>query len=120
MSLIPTVTMAEVIDYILDHADSADIDRVYEAAKMRHKTLQAKAASAVRIGMTIRLNGISPKYLNGMTGEVVSIDRQRASVLLDERSTRTLRVKGGRRFYIPADVKQYEVSGVPLSTCHEV
>ena len=111
------ITFEDVLDYILDGATDEEIDRVWDAARTRQKVLRAKAAALVSVGTRVTLVDISPKYMAGLTGEVTQIVGNRASVLIDGKSTMTLRYKGKRRFYIPRDVEEYEVNGIPLSTC---
>ena len=112
-----TIEFSDVLDYIIDRADDEDIDRLYEAIKVRNKALRARAAAAVRIGADVTLTAVSPKYLVGMTGTVVGIKGQRADVELDEASTSRLRIVGRRRFFIAPDAKRYIVQGVPMSSC---
>lgn len=115
-----TATLSDVIEYVTDHADEQDLDRIYAAAKMRTKALRAKVAASVRVGADVSMTGISPKYFEGLTGVVTRIDGDRARVRFDERSTDVLRYKGSRRFFIPLDTKEFETGGFPLSTCKVV
>lgn len=68
--------------------------------------------------MKATLSGLSPKYLNGLTGEVVLDPNGRSGARafackLDEASTNRLRWAGSR-FYIGPDVKEYVLPGVPM------
>lgn len=108
-----TVTLQDVIGFIVTSADDADIDRIHDALRQRRRALAAVTAAAVRPGMDVRLDGLSPKYLNGLTGTVESINGNRCSVLLDEESTQNLRF-AGKRFYVPIDMTNYIMRGVPL------
>ena len=112
-----TATLSDVLDFITDEATDEDIDRIYDAARLRNKALGAKRAASVRVGALVKIDGISPKYFNGLTGVVMSIDGQRARVRFDKASTDVLRYKGARRYHIPYDTDEYTVGGLPLSTC---
>jgi aspartokinase-like uncharacterized kinase len=117
MTTTTATTLSDVLTYIVSEADDDAMDLIIDGVRQRQKALQQIAAASVRIGMETRIDGISPKYLVGMRGEVAGIDGKRAEVLLDEASTRTLRFKGGRRFYIPSDTTRYLLGGIPLSCC---
>jgi aspartokinase-like uncharacterized kinase len=112
-----TPTFGDALTYIAGSADDAEIDLIVEAVQQRRKLLRAIVASRVTVGMATRIDNISPKYLVGMTGEVVEISGKYAKVRLDKRSTSTLRVRGGRRFYVPNDTDSYLMSGIPTSCC---
>ena len=112
-----TTTLSDVLTYVISSADDSEVDLIIDAIQQRRKALRALAAASVRIGMETRISGISPKYLDGMRGEVVGINGKHADVLLDESSTRILRFKGARRFYVPTDTDRYQMSGIPLSCC---
>lgn len=107
------LTTAEVRAFIFA-CDSAALADLQRQIKARHKALRAQAAASVSVGATVTLEGLSPKYLNGLTGTVTSIDRARGSVTLDEASTQRLRFDGARRFFIAADATEYLLGGVPL------
>lgn len=111
----PTITLADVAEFILTSATQEDIDRIYAAAKSRTRTLRDVVAAQVEVGASTQLQGLSPKYLNGMRGTVTAIRGARGDVLLDEDSTRSLRYLGFRKYHIPAETTQYTLSGIPLS-----
>jgi len=111
----PALTLADVTTFILTTATQDDIDRIHTAAKARTRSLREVLAAQVQVGASTTLQGLSPKYLNGMRGTVASIKGARGDVLLDEESTRNLRYLGARRYYIPAETTQYTLTGVPLS-----
>ena len=115
-TLFPPADLKVVLDYISDHADDADLDRIYAALNMRNKVLRAKIAASVKVGDHVTIQGIRPKYHEGLKGEVVSIDGSTGTVRFDKRSTDVLRVKGARRYFIHRDTEQYEAGGFPLST----
>ena len=112
MSLLDTLT------FIDDHADEKALNRIVTAVNTRRKVLAARRAALIDEGDSVRIDGISPKYLAGMTGTVKSIKGKHATVTLDEASTDVLARKGNRRFYVPAGVDTYDLSGIPLSCLH--
>lgn len=111
----PTRTAA--VSFISDHADEADLDAITATIKARQKMLATRRASAVIVGQAVTLDGLSPKYLNGLAGTVKSIRGNYADVELDEASTGRLRFYGRRRFIIAEGATHYVMSGIPLSTC---
>ena len=111
------MSLTNTIEFITDSATETDIDRVIDAINVRRTALRARAAAAVTVGMATRIEGIKPNSLSGLTGTVTRIEGNRATVRLDAASTRVARYKGARRFYIPADTTEYEMSGIPLSCC---
>jgi len=105
----------DCITFILSSASRDDLSRIHDAARERRKTLDRIDAAAVEIGAFVRLDGLSPKALNGLDGEVVSISGSRCDVRLDKASTDSLRWSRAKRFSIPVDTEEYIVRGVPLS-----
>lgn len=111
----PAITAVDVKTFILTSATKDDLDAIFGAIKMRTSTLKAINAATVTVGAEAELTGLSPKYLNGLTGTVQTIRRERGDVLLDAKSTRALRYSGSRKYFIPADQEKYLLTGVPLS-----
>ena len=105
-------TPADVIAFIVARADETDLANILNAVKARRKALGQINASAVKVGATVTLEGMSPKYLNGLTGVVKSVSGGRCSVLLDEGSTTQLRWSG-TRFHVREGVTEYLMGGVP-------
>lgn len=70
-------TIQDVLDFVALHADQPDIENIWAACKRRQKYLRdnraASNAASLRPGDRVRLSGLSPKYLNGLTGEVVDV-----------------------------------------------
>lgn len=114
-TLAPTRTAA--VSFISDHADEADLDAIIATIKARQKMLATRRASAVVVGQSVTLDGLQPKYLNGLAGTVKSIRGNAAEVELDEHSTEQLRFYGRRRFIIADGTTRYVMGGIPLSTC---
>lgn len=111
-----TTTFPDVLAFIASQASSDEVSRIFEAGRQRSRMLRTVQAASVSIGANVVLDNISPKYLNGLTGTVVSIKGARAEVLLDETSTTRLRYSGGR-FFVPADETNHRMPGVPLTAC---
>lgn len=108
-----TPTLADAFAFI-NIADDTDIERMYNALKMRRKAIAHQRAANVNGGTEGILTGLSPKYLNGLSGTVVSIRGQRADFELDEASTNTLRWTRQTRFPVDPNQKRYTIPGVPL------
>lgn len=117
MTTITSTTLQDVLSFIADKADRDDTDRIFAAARARTKALNAVDAAAVKIGVDVELGGLSPKYLNGLSGTVKGIDGSYASVLLDESSTVTLRYTPRSRFQVPAESQRHLMTGIPLGCC---
>lgn len=109
-------SVAEVIDYVHSHADEQDLEVLGRAIKDRRKLLGEQRAATVRRGVEVSLDGLSPKYLNGLTGTVETVRGSRADIRLDEQSTVRLRLSG-RKFHVPSDETQYLLTGVPKQCC---
>src|SRR5690625_6208982 len=111
-----TTAAPALVDAItfIKRATESDIDRMYNALKLRRQALSEQRAAAVTVGTEGTLTGLSPKYLNGLSGKVVAIRGKRADVELDEGSTMTLRFTRQTRFRIPANQERYTIPGVPL------
>lgn len=115
---------ATTIGDIVLNATEDDLDRIIAAIKERRKVLATARASEVQVGMACTLTGLSPKYLNGLTGTVVRDPQGRSGARsfackLDEASTKTLRWQASSRFYIAEGVTEYVLPGVPMQ-CFKV
>lgn len=109
-------SVTEVLDYVHSRADEQDLEALLQAVKTRRNVLGEQRAATVRNGTEVRLDGLSPKYLNGLTGTVVSTKGNRADVRLDKASTNKLRY-AGRKFYVNANEEEYLLTGVPKQCC---
>lgn len=67
--------------------------------------------------MPVRLHGLRDAFLNGLTGDVQSIDGTHGTLLLDPRSTSKLRLYGASRLHVPRSAERHALSGVPLICC---
>jgi hypothetical protein len=83
-----------LITFVLNQASEDDLDTLADAARRRRDALRTIAASAVSESDTLTIRDISPKYLNGLTGTVKTIETIRkkrcAVVTLDQDSTQKL------------------------------
>lgn len=105
---------------IAANADESDLERVIAAVKARRTALGQVRAAAVQVNAHVELHGLTPKYLNGLTGTVTSITKGKAVVTLDNPSTRRLaagdqRSRFGLSFATANDMTAvHPVRGVPL------
>lgn len=72
-------------------ATAEDLDVYIDAIRRRRKDLTAIRSADVRSGSEVKTAGMSPKYLNGLTGTVTEITGQRCTLLLDPHSQDMLR-----------------------------
>jgi hypothetical protein len=116
-------TPADVIAFIVARADDTDLSNIIGAVNARRKTLRTIAAASVKPGLAVRLDGLSPKYLNGLTGTVKSVEGQHCTVTLDAASTERLGWQS--RFSLQVRMSQkpdgtYDFGGVPSSCAKAV
>ncbi|MEU2159425.1 hypothetical protein ABZ532_31350 [Streptomyces sp. NPDC019396] len=118
-------TLEQMTAFIVSDADDAALNHIIDAVNTRRKAdrrkAEAIAAAKVTKGATVRLDKLSPAYLNGLRGIVAEITHPRrgkphATVTLDADSTARLRYSG-RRFHVAPDVTNYDMHGVPLTCC---
>lgn len=112
----PAPSLTDALNFILSSASNEDLSRVIDGIKSRRGILQTLNAASVSVGASVKLEGLSPKYLNNLTGIVVSMSGRSATIKLDARSTQDLRWSGRKRFFIAADATEYPLGGIPLST----
>ena len=117
-----TLAATTISDIVLN-ADEDDLNRIIQSVKDRRKVLAAARAADVHIGATVMLTGLTPKYLNGLTGVVVRDPHGRSGTRafgckLDKNSTALLR-RSGTRFFVAEGVEEYVLPGVPMS-CFKV
>jgi hypothetical protein len=79
------ITYRDVLDYV-GTASREEITGIHEAANARARLLRdlktAEAAATIKVGDRVTLNGLRPKYLNGLQGEIKATDGTRATVEL--------------------------------------
>jgi hypothetical protein len=117
------MSLTTTLQFIASDATSEDIDRVIAAVNARSKVLRAEraahAAATLVVGSEVTLARLSPKALNGLTGEIVDFSGERVDVHLDTASTEVL-AYGRTRFAGSAHASLrsgtgYIVRGVPVS-----
>lgn len=114
------LTRTDLVRFVLNQADEADLDALIEAARERRKSLRAITASSVKEGATVKLRDIKPKYLIGLTGTVKAIEtirRKRCAVVtLDRDSTQKLAISSPSHGWL-FNHDSYDLTGIPLSCC---
>lgn len=82
------MTLEDVLNAIRDGVCDDDYNVVVKAINTRRKYLDSQKdlqnLASLEVGQRVELAGLRPKYLVGMTGEVVSKDGSTFDVLLDE------------------------------------
>lgn len=103
---------------VLALSGDADLATVAQVVKDRRTELSMQ----LEIGRTVRIDGISPRYLNGLTGRVSEIQRgtgkPTATVTLDVASTARLRATGRR--FVPPQEQNHPLGGIPLVCCKPI
>lgn len=83
-------TFNDVLTYMRDSATESEASALFEAANARLRSLRAATAAeniaSLKPDTEVRLSGLKPKYLNGLTGTVRSIEGSRVRVKLDDAS----------------------------------
>jgi hypothetical protein len=114
-----TDCVSAAVTAILALSSDADLATVAQVVKDRRTELSMR----LEIGRTVRIDGISPKYLNGLTGRVSDIQRGTgkpiATVTLDVASTARLRAVGRRTFIAPQE-QNHPLGGIPLVCCKPI
>lgn len=103
----------DIKDWIINSATSEDCSTLKGAIKLRGTILR----SQLKVGDPVEIEGISPKYLNGLKGTFKGMrprSRKYGRIELDETSTTVLRARGDR-FEVPNGVKNHVISGIPVS-----
>lgn len=114
------MSITDTIFFITSEADEEDLNQIFSALKLRRQVLGQIKASAVSEGMKVTLEGLSPKYLNGLSGVIVERDGTRVAVQLDEISTQIFKSVSQKRFFIPADCVSYRMVGIPAQCAKAV
>jgi hypothetical protein len=107
----------DVVAWITSEATADDVARLEIVLQVRRKGLRTAQAAQARHGMAVVLDGLSPKYLNGLIGTIDGLNGRRCSVLLSPESTDRLRHTTQKRFYVSADMTRFLLRGVPTTCC---
>ena len=82
------MTIQELLTAIGQLDNEADCNLLFEALRAQTRHVRATAArlnaSTLKAGDKVRLHGIRPKYLDGATGIVVSLNGTKIEVRLDD------------------------------------
>lgn len=115
------MTVEDLVSFI-DGADDSALDIVVRACNARRDRLRDSSAAALKAGTVVRLDGLSPKYLNGLTGTVDFISRGRSgrakpriAVALDSASQKTLLSRNPHQCLI-GEYKNL-LTGIPAECC---
>lgn len=91
---------------------SGIVDTVNRKLKLQRAQQKAVAAATLAVGMIVRIKGIRPAYLNGVTGKIVRFDGR-------GKTRATIEITVLPLFNDPRTRVGKEVTGIPLS-CFEV
>jgi hypothetical protein len=112
-------SLTDVLEYILTHAATTDLDTIAANVKSRRATLATIASADVRVGARVRFHGLRPKYWNDLTGTVKEIEsykgKREAVVTLDKPSIGLLSASSTKYGGLWGR-ESYDVPGVPV-TC---
>jgi hypothetical protein len=116
----------DVIKFIITDASVSDsgmsaiITAVRERQKINRSQSRAIALATIRVGMTVRLSGLTPKYWDGTEGTVVSFNKTRTRATIKiTKSSNQFKIKEGttqQGFPIstltPVEVKEFGASSI--------
>lgn len=104
----------DVRQWIITESSSEELKKLRNDLESRRDILVA----SLKPGDNVRTIDLSPKYLDNLTGKFHGIDSRRGkpkgSVTLDKASTALLRAQSGGRCYIPNDMEEYRLTGIPM------
>jgi hypothetical protein len=104
------MVLSEVLSYIYSQTTPEDVSTIFQACKERNRLLNSVRAASVTKGSKVKLTGLSPKYLNGLKGEVTEITGAKCVIHLDPSSAQKIKfTKWGSTLGV--------LTGVPTSTC---
>jgi hypothetical protein len=80
--------ITELLNAILDMEEESDLKQIDNAVRQRHTQLlhdrSRKIAGELRIGDRVRIGGLRPRYLEGLTGHVAGVpSAEKVPVKLD-------------------------------------
>lgn len=81
------MTPSDIIAAILDGALDDQMDALIATINARRRNIrqleELQSLTQLKVGTNVKLEGISPKYLNGLTGTVDAINGKKVTVKLD-------------------------------------
>lgn len=109
--------MHEVLDWI-ETLTTEEIDTVTHALQQRCDAIHlARALTEVSVGTDVQIMDVTPRYLEGLSGEVIAVeDSEHVTVLLDHFSTGRLRFTS-QGDYLVGVMARFPVPHVPRSCC---
>jgi hypothetical protein len=105
--------LEDVADFIASRATEEDCQAVFALARNRLRALQEIQAIGVRAGVRVELDGLTPKYLNGICGTVRVVRGRRCDLDLDEPSIK--RLASTRHSYVASTGGV--LMGIPVVAC---
>ncbi len=117
----PNAELRDVVEFVLERAEGNDLEEIAQAMETCRQILQERDAAEVTEQMTVTLAGLTPQYLNGLSGVVTKIARDRGrprvTVTLDKRSANTLAFC---KYGHVTGHDSYDLEDLPLSCCKVV
>lgn len=105
----------DALAFIRNEASTEDIEGIHAAIAVARARLKRQMQNALHVGSKVKTVNLSPKYLNGLTGEVTELHGSRVEILLDMPSTNAIRgTKFGPHSSLPVDLPA-PLRGVPVS-----
>ena len=107
----------EVVTRWISGIDDATVDLVLDALRARNSELMAQRAEDAFEGAFITIRDVTPRFLDGLSGEIIESDGETVAVLLTTESTGRLRFSGQKVYDLGA-CKRFLLEGVPASCCY--
>ncbi|MDA3644360.1 hypothetical protein LZ318_30890 [Saccharopolyspora indica] len=112
----PAISITDVVRWIQESSSEGDFDVILKAINTRARALLDQAAANVRTGSRVRTHSLKPKYLNGLTGTVKTIETERgkrlATVSLDADSISKLGTT--QRYGHLWGQEKHDFAGIPV------
>lgn len=106
------MTTAEIVSAILTGRHDGEIGEIADACRTRNDYLKKRTAAEVRLGSRVRVKGVSPRYLDGLTGNVASFyGRTRTRVNIEIEHIESISPQAKERLI------GTQLLGVPLTCC---
>jgi hypothetical protein len=81
----------EIVGYILGSATDDELENIQNAVTIRKDNLARMKAATLKVGTPVVVGGdLRPKYLQGLSGTVLKVNRTRADIKLSNPSAATL------------------------------
>ena len=109
--------LSDILTFI-STASIEDLATTGDAMQSRHTQVTKERASGITEGCEVILDNITPKYLNGLRGTVLTVEplTETVTISLTVESSEALANMPRSRFHIlPGE--RYPLSSIPLATC---